>query len=84
MRPKEMLRILKLGGKHLKTLSFNEVVIDRDDDEKAENVEDEMEAEESGLMRLEVTTCDEGETFPWTQVFKMTRKLQVSKRFLNY
>lgn len=86
LRLKDVLKILRLGGQKLKTLSFNEVVIDLEDLENTgsigggSSVYCDNDEETSFLTRLEVTTCDEGEPFPWTEVFMRTPKLQVGKR----
>lgn len=80
MNRNEILRILRLG-KSLKTLSFNEVLLDVDGQDKHTNG---IEAkflndlkQLSELTRLEVTTCVEEDAFPWVQVLSKTPHLQV-------
>jgi hypothetical protein len=79
MRPQEILKLLSLG-KNLKTLSFNEVLIEDDIDSRADKDNDDVEQVTefpSNLIRLEVTTCEECNPFPWAMIFAKLPKLEI-------
>lgn len=69
----DLIEILK-GGLCLRTLSFNEVFIEKEESERdAENKEKII----NKLSRLEVTSCDKDDNFPWNTVLPILPNLQV-------
>lgn len=79
----DVLEILTCGA-NLQTLSFNEVFIERDDTPVEEpttdnhpSKEDKPDFKAQNLTRLEVTSCDKDDNFPWKVVLPVLPNLHV-------
>jgi len=79
MKPKEIFKVVEIGQTTLRTLSFNEVLIEDDTDSEFGFVDcNDPPKFSSALQRLEVTTSDECNLFPWSAIFPYLPHLQVS------